>query len=88
MAHEVDGNGNIKVFTFCVTARYSNGDVDSSTTFQTVDYVDGWNTARRLKSEMEGADPDYGTDDENDVSISIEWEWVNQDEWEESNGEE
>lgn len=75
MAHEIDGHGNIRIFTFTV---YLSDDTDSSdncTSFRTSDYVEGWNRARQLGADWEGI---Y---DKNTYSVGWDSEWMSEDEW-------
>ena len=75
MAHEIDGLGNIRIFTFTVCFSDGSSTSDSSTSFRTSDYVDGWNRARQLGADWEGIYND------NTYSVEIDDEWISEDEW-------
>ena len=61
-SYELDGEGNVKVFTFSVTAFYRdndeiyNPDGGGPFLFRTTDYLSGWNWARQICREVEDAD--------------------------------
>lgn len=65
MAHEIDGQGNIKVFTFFVL--YDLGE-ESKRRF--VDYADGWNWARGIVGEYETQSDDHS------ARIHWDYDWI------------
>lgn len=65
MAHEIDGNGSVKIFTFTVT--YSDGE---TTQKRFTDYADAWAWARQVGSEWEGVDA------ANTYSVDFDYEWI------------
>lgn len=75
MSHEIDGNGNVKVWKFTVKCFYADGSLDCETVHYDTDYTDAWNWARSLIAEIEGNDPDYGTPDAYKTDVEIDYEW-------------
>lgn len=81
MAHEIDGNGNIRIHTFSVKC-FLHGDLESETKYAFSDYTDGWNWARRIEDAIESSDPDFGTDDAYTIDIDVDSDWMSFDAWE------
>lgn len=79
MAHEIDGNGNVLIHTFCVTRCMSDGSDPAVVKKRFYDYASGWNWARQIERDVEDNDPDYGTDDAYTVSIDCCSDWMEED---------
>lgn len=77
---EVDGNGNVKVFTFtvaCFIGDEENKDMRSSKRF--MDYAAGWDWARKSEQDVHDNDPDFGTSDAYTCKISWDYDWIDED---------
>ena len=69
MSYEVDGKGNIRVFTFTLVYLDDDGE-NGSTRRCFTDYTQGWDWARREGMEYESLD------DENRYGVEIDSDWV------------
>jgi hypothetical protein len=74
---EIDGNGNVKVFTFTVRCFQKDDEWPSMRSDKRfVDYTDGWNWARQYEQEVYDNDPDTETEDAFVCKIDYDYEWI------------
>lgn len=72
MAHEVDGQGDIKIHSFTVVYLDDCGEVGEQTQCFT-DYTRGWDWVRRCGADWEGIDA------RNRWEVDIDSDWVEDD---------
>lgn len=82
MVCELDGKGNVKVFTFTVSENWNESSYGEDLVCRTTDYAGGWGWARQKEREIKENDPCAGSDDESTVKISYEYEWIPLEDWE------
>lgn len=86
MVCELDGKGNVKVFTFAVDEYWGDDSFGESfgesLVCRTTDYAGGWDWARQKEREIKENDPCAGSDEESTVKISYEYEWIPLEDWE------
>ena len=74
MAHEIDGQGNIKVFTITVTYTDINDTCSETTQKRFTDYADAWSWAKQTGAEW------MDIDDLNNFRVEFDYEWIPEEE--------